>query len=170
MSTLKSRLAEELEKANRIAARNAELAELTRDYDVTRQLYEEFLERKEKARLSMTLDIEGQGVSYKIQEPAKYPYAPTGLRYAHFVVMGVLFGFIAPIGLVVAYVLLDPRIRFTTGLSDIGAPVLVDIPRLQSNVLLHESRVQLRNYAFLLALCLAAYIGSAVLIKLLGLS
>src|SRR5690606_35186351 len=54
---------QEYERAKRVAANQAELSELTRDYNVTRDVYEEMLQRKESARLSMTLDIEGQGVS-----------------------------------------------------------------------------------------------------------
>ena len=91
ISTLRMRISsseqlmvEEQERAQRIAEFQAELSELTRDYDVTRSIYEDMLERKERARLSMTLDIEGQGVNYKIQEPPFYPNSPTGLRFVHF--------------------------------------------------------------------------------------
>jgi chromosome segregation ATPase len=52
---------QEHERAQRVAANQAQLSELTRDYNVTRDVYEEMLQRKESARLSMTLDIEGQG-------------------------------------------------------------------------------------------------------------
>jgi polysaccharide chain length determinant protein (PEP-CTERM system associated) len=109
-------LKDEYARAERIAQREAELAELVRDYDVTRGIYEEMLERKEKARLSMTLDIEGQGVSYKIQEPAVFPLHPSGLRFIHFALLGPVIGLIAGVGIVIAYVLLDPRVRAPTQL------------------------------------------------------
>ena len=73
----------------------------------------------------MTLSIEGQGVSYKVQEPAKYPLTATGLTFRHFVIAGLLVGSILPIGCVVAYVLLDPRIRFTYQVE-----ALTDVPIL----------------------------------------
>lgn len=101
----------EYARAKRVAAREAELSELLRDNDVTRDIYEEMLGRKEKARLSMTLDVEGQGVTYKIQEPAVYPLDPTGLRFIHFVLVAPLLGLLLPVGLIVAYVILDPRVR-----------------------------------------------------------
>ncbi len=109
-------LAEERQRAQRVAAKQAQLAELVRDYDVTREIYEEMLERKEKARLSMNLDIEGQGVSYRIQEPAVYPLKPAGLRLFHFALIGPLLGFLVPMVLVVGYVLLDPRVRIPSTL------------------------------------------------------
>ena len=92
-------LEEEYERSKRIAARQAELAELTRDYTVTKKIYDDMLERKEKARLSMTLNVEGQGVTYKIQEPAVFPLKPEGLRFIHFVVLGPMLALLAPIGL-----------------------------------------------------------------------
>ena len=111
LEALKKMLAEEYGRAKRIAGHEAEVAELTRDYDVTRNIYKEMLERKEKARLSMTLDVEGQGVNYKIQEPAVYPLQPSGLRFMHFAVAAPFVGLVAAIGLMIVYVFLDPRVR-----------------------------------------------------------
>jgi len=108
---LNGQLEEEYARSGRVAEKQADLSELTRDYDVTRQVYEEMLERKESARLSMTLDIEGQGVSYKIQEPAIFPLKPSGVQFFHFALLGPLVGLLVPMGLVGAYVAVDPRIR-----------------------------------------------------------
>ena len=78
-----------------MAANQAQLSELTRDYDVTKRVYEEMLGKK-TARLSMTLDIEGQGVSYRIQEAAQFPLRPTGLNFKHFAALGPILGFYYP--------------------------------------------------------------------------
>ena len=91
---------------------DAQLAELTRDYTVTKQMYESMLERKERARLSVALDVEGQGVSYKIKEPPTYPKQPVGLRFVHFFLLAPILGFIVPLALLVAYIQLDQRLRF----------------------------------------------------------
>ncbi len=111
LRALERLLDEEHQRAGLVAAKEAELSELTRDYDVTKQIYEEMLERREKARLSMTLDIEGQGVSYKIQEPARFPLQPSGFQFVHFFMLGPLAGLAVSLGLVVAFVVLDPRVR-----------------------------------------------------------
>ena len=134
MSSMRARLGEERERASRIAERDAELAELTRDYSVTKGLYEDLLNSKEKARLSMTLDIEGQGVTYKIQEPAKYPLFATGLRFIHFALAGILAAIVVPIGLIISYIFLDPRIRFSNAIEEqFDVPLLGEIPHLVSN-------------------------------------
>lgn len=104
-------LEQEFSRAQKVAGNQAELSELTRDYDVIKEVYREMLSRKESARLSMTLDIEGQGVSYKIQEPASFPLSPSGLRFIHLAILAPLFGLFIPLGLLVVYILLDPRFR-----------------------------------------------------------
>jgi len=111
MESLTSLQEQEFERQQRIAANQAEFSELTRDYNVTRKVYEEMLQRKEAARLSMTLDIEGQGVSYRIQEPASFPLNPSGLHFIHFAIIGPIIGFLLPFGLLLLYVMLDPHFR-----------------------------------------------------------
>jgi len=111
LNSLEKLLEREKIRAQKVAANEASLSELTRDYDVTKNVYEEMLERKENARLSMVLDIEGQGVSFQIHEPAIYPLSSVGLKFIHFAIIGPILGFLIPIGLVVAYIMLDPRMR-----------------------------------------------------------
>ena len=123
---------EEYKRRKRIAERAAEEAELTRDYTVTKKIYEDMLERKEKARLSMTLNLEGQGVTYRIQEPALPPLNPVGLRFFHFVLLGPIVGLLGIIGLLTAYVLVDQRIRFPEKIADLGVPTLAVIPHVKT--------------------------------------
>lgn len=111
MESLLALQQDEFARQQRIAANQAELSELTRDYNVTKKVYEEMLQRKETARVSMTLDIEGQGVSYRIQEPAAFPLKPSGLRFIHFAILAPILGFLCPIGLLVLYVMVDPHLR-----------------------------------------------------------
>ena len=121
-------LALEYERRKQIAANQARLAELTRDYAVTQKLYEGMLESKEKARLSMVLDIAGQGINYKIQEAAQYPLLPEGPRFLHFVVAGPILGVLSLLALFFGYVLFDSRLRFSYQLEErFDLPVLADI-------------------------------------------
>lgn len=169
LDTMKVRLQDTYARGKQAAEKNAQLAELTRDYDVTRQLYEELLERKEKARLSMTLDQEGQGVSYKIQEPAKYPLSPTGMRFIHFVTAGGLLALAAPIGLAIGYVLLDPRIRFTGSLeNNYGVPLLGVVPHAVSGMMRRKLIREMQVFGVLLLCVGLAYLGVAGIVELRG--
>lgn len=157
-------LEEEYERLKRIAAKEAQLAELTRDYNVTKGIYEEMLDRKEKARLSMTLDIEGQGVTYKIQEPAVFPLNPTGIRFLHFVIAAPFIGILLPIGLLVAYVFVDPRIRFVEQLeADVNVPVLGVVPRVHTKLSRRVMRSDIVLLALFLIVVFATYVGAVAL-------
>lgn len=165
LENLKQMLDSELERAERVAANQAELSELTRDLDVIRKVYNEMLERKESARLSMALDVEGQGVSYRIQDPASFPLSPTGLRFVHFAAAGPFLGFMAPIGLLVLFLLLDPHIRSAHSLrqqlpEDI--PLMGVIPHYHTPIaarLLRKDMVLLVSFSLL---AMAAYVGLSI--------
>lgn len=159
MESLTSLQNEEFERQQRIAANQAELSELTRDYDVTRKVYEEMLQRKEAARLSMTLDIEGQGVSYRIQEPASFPLMPSGLHFIHFAIIGPILGFLIPFGLLVLYVMFDPHFRSARMLQKQMPPeieLIGVIPHFKSPL---GERLLKKDMIILLGLSLIAMLG-----------
>lgn len=159
---------QEYARLKRIAASQAELSELTRDYNVTKSIYEDMLSRKEKARLSMTLDVEGQGVNYKIQEPASFPLAPVGLRFLHFVLLGPLVGLMVPIGLLFVYTQIDPRVRFIEKFGAMsGVPVLGNVPHFSSPVEKRKTRNEYLALGAFVFLVLAAY-ATVVLLKVKG--
>ncbi len=111
MQSLLKLQSEEMARQERIAARQAQLSELTRDNDVTRRVYDEMVQKREAARLSMTLDQEGQGVTYRVQESPSFPLKPAGVRFIHFAILGPILAFLAPIALLIAYVMVDPHLR-----------------------------------------------------------
>jgi len=156
----------EYERRKRIAGRGAEKSELSRDYNVTKRIYEDMLERKEKARLSMTLNIEGQGVTYRVHEPAHLPTGPVGLRFLHFVLVGPFIGLIAIIGLVILYVFLDQRLRFSEDLQEFGVMVLAAIPHAKTPLSQRVIRVDMVICLLLSCVILAVYIGLAYLSKI----
>lgn len=153
-------LSDEYDRLRRIANRQAELAELTRDYDVNRSIYENMLERKERARLSMTLDLEGQGVTYRIQEPAVYPLTPKGIRLVHFFLAGPFLGLIAPFVMLIAYIQLDPRIRFVNQLDGVSKiPVLGVVPHIASPLSKRVMKTDVILLIGFLALVMCVYVA-----------
>ncbi len=158
----------EQERLKRIAARQADLSELTRDYEVTKSIYEGMLGRKETARLSMTLDIEGQGVKYKIQEPAAYPLTPKGVRFFHFALAGPVLGILAPIGMLIAFIFLDPRIRFVEKITmNISVPVLGVVPHIHTSLSKRIFKTDIILLGVFALITMAAYI-SIILARLNG--
>jgi polysaccharide chain length determinant protein (PEP-CTERM system associated) len=170
MQSMNRMLKEEYARAERIASREAELSELNRDYAVTQQIYEDMLGRKESARLSMTLDIVGQGVNYKIQEPAVYPLSPSGIQFLHFAMFAPFVGLAVAIGLVVAYILLDARARSPIQLMNSLPPhieMMAVIPHVNTPFMTRMLRSDMMALAFAFLVTLLVY-GIVVYSRLSG--
>lgn len=151
------RLEEQYKRRARVANNQATLSELTRDYDVTKQIYENLLERKERARISMTLDLAGQGLTYKVLEPAVYPVQPVGLQFVHFATVGPIFGLLGPLGAIIALIFLDPKIRLAEELDKrYPGIVLAVVPNKPAS-----ARV-IRNMALFAGAFAVLYSGAAI--------
>ncbi|MGA7296268.1 MAG: XrtA system polysaccharide chain length determinant [Rhodanobacteraceae bacterium] len=121
-------LATELERSKRIDASADDLAALTRDYDVNKDVYQDLLKRRENARVSMNLDKDHRGLTISVQDPASLPLRPSGLRMLHFAIAGLGLGMAIPLGLLFCLVRFDPRARSARQLERIGIPVLASVP------------------------------------------
>lgn len=137
IETLNARLQEtsqilktELARAKKLYGGEAALAELTRDYEVNRDIYHDLLKRRENARVSKNLDANKQGLTMRIHEPAVLPLQPSGIRFMHFVGIGVILGALVPIGAIVVLQQLQPKVRVPTIITErIGTTVLATIPQ-----------------------------------------
>jgi polysaccharide chain length determinant protein (PEP-CTERM system associated) len=150
------RLKHELERGRRIHVSELILAELTRDYEVNRDIYRQLLKRRENARVSMSLDQEEQGLNLRIQERAIVPVRPSGLRFLHFAAISLVLGILVPVGLICLKVMYDPRVCFKSTISEkLSLPVLAVIPHLST---LREARWKAWD-GRLLGLLVLLYLG-----------
>ncbi len=128
---LKVQLEKEIERSSISGKVERELTELTRDYQINKDLYEDLLRRKESARLTMVLGAEKQGVLYRIQQPANFPVLPTGLRFMHIAAMGLFLGLVLPIFYLVVFLKVDPRIRTSSAVTELlELPLLTTVPHM----------------------------------------
>jgi polysaccharide chain length determinant protein (PEP-CTERM system associated) len=124
-----SMLQAELERSKRIANSENVVAELTRDYNVNRDVYQDLLKRRENARVSMNLDAEQRGLNFLVQNPAVMPLVPSGLRFMHFGLAGLALALAVPLGLLFMVARFDPRVRSVAQLERAtGFPVLATVP------------------------------------------
>lgn len=168
LESLKEVLQQEYKLADSVASNQAELMDLTRDYNVTRDWYEKLLVRKENASLTLTLNDEGQGVSYKMVEAPLYPLRPAGISAAYVFLSAPFIAFLAPLGLAVAYVVLDPRIRSYTVLNSKlpeGISLLGYIPHKGSTL---SSRLLRKDMLLLLALTIMIMIAYGYIFYIYG--
>ena len=124
----KELLAKEEERIVRINEVEAHLSELTRDYNVNQNIYQDLLRDRESARISMNIDQANQGLTVKIQEPAALQFAPRGIRFAHFLAAGLVFSFVLPIGVIFGLTLIDQKVRSARVVTEnLGLPVIASV-------------------------------------------
>lgn len=153
IATAEQMLAAEMDRSNRIAASESRLAELTRDYEVNRDLYQDLLRRRENARVSMNLDAERRGLSFRIQEPASLPLLPSGLRLMHVAAAGFVLALLLVPALLFALAKFDPRVRSADQIErEAGLPVLGTLP---AYVTTYTRRRNLRRNALAASLFLS---------------
>ncbi|MDJ0656321.1 MAG: Wzz/FepE/Etk N-terminal domain-containing protein [Xanthomonadales bacterium] len=163
LKELESQLVQETNRVKRIGDAEAELAELTRDYEVNRDIYQDLLRRRERARVSMSMDQQSQGLIMKVQEQAAIPRAPSGLRFMHIALLGMVLSIAIPTGMTAALVQFDPRIRMKEQVEQLKLPVLTVVSEMHT-----RTRV-LGNIAFVGGLAvLAAMYAVAAWLKLFG--
>jgi polysaccharide chain length determinant protein (PEP-CTERM system associated) len=160
MNATEAMLQSELERSRRIAGSENATAELTRDYDVNRDVYQDLLKRRENARVSMNLDAKQQGLTFIVQNPAIMPLMPTGLRFMHFGLAGIALGLALPLGLLFGIARFDPRVRSAEQLERLtGLPTLATVPYYATPQ--DRRRHRLAN---LLLMLIVAAVGAAYLV------
>lgn len=124
---------EEIERGRRVHQSEAVETELVRNYEVYRDIYHDLVKRRENARVSKNLDHEQQGPTLRIYESAFLPSKPQGPRFLHFVVGGLVVGFVTPMVVVYALLKVDTRIRSEELLSErLGLPVVAVTPHMST--------------------------------------
>ena len=151
-------LQQELDRSRRIADSANVLSELTRDYEVNRDIYQDLLKRRENARVSMNLDADHRGLAFNVQEPAALPLRPVGLRFLHFSLAGIGMGLALPFAVLFGIVRLDPRLRSPNQVMQLtGLPVLASVPTYLDSAGRQRVRRRDRLLAALLLAVIAAY-------------
>lgn len=168
LRALEGLLEDEYKLANEVAGNQAELTELTRDYELYKKSYDEFMTMREKAKLTQALTDEGQGETYKLVEPPVYPITAAGIPSLYVFVAAPFVAFLAPVGLALAYVILDPRIRSHTVLAHKlpeGIQVLGAVPHRGSPLAARLLRKDMLLMVMLAFMLLALYIYVFVTIR-----
>lgn len=161
LQALNEVLREERKMSDQVAANQAELTDLTRDYNVTLKAYEEMLVRQENAKLTMALNDEGQGETYNVAEPPFYPISPAGIPAMLIFIAAPFLALGAPIGLATLYVLVDPRVRSVALLAQKlpeGVGLLGAVPHKASPLATRLMRIDIVLLGLLSALLIGLYV------------
>jgi protein tyrosine kinase modulator len=147
MDDLESRL-------NLTPVREQQLAEVTRNYDNSRQNYQSLLQKKLQSELATNLEKRQQGEQFRIIDPANLPLKPSEPNRLEIVVIGWALGLFVGLGLTALLEMTDETVHNERSLLEcVQVPVLVHIPVIRSR----PERIRTR----LFRLCEA---GAAVLL------
>lgn len=155
---------EQFHLADQVADNKAHLDQLTRNYNVTVDVYEELLSRQENAKLSVALNQKGGGQGYQVVEPPVYPLEPGGPKFYQFALAAPVLGLGAPLGLLLAFILVDPRVRSVSSLVQTMPPeieLMGVTPHFESPAENRAARVEI---AMLALFCIAVAIGYGFLV------
>ncbi len=144
----------------------AQLAELTRDYNVTRDFYNDLTKTLENARVSMNLDEEQQGVTFKVQEAAVIPTQPDGFAFTQLLLGSFLLALAVPLGILVLYMELDPRVSSEADFQPDWPPYLIAIPPMAMG---QRKRVSDGMFITLMVVLTIILYGTAIMINITGL-
>lgn len=168
IQSLNRLIAEQEQRMDRIQANKTQYSEITRDMAVNKQIYNDLLRRREKARVSMHLDVEGQGLNYEIYESAQFPTQPYDMKFSTFALAGLFLGALFPFGAIAGLLQIDPRIRAREQLEEeLGLPVLAEIPRVRTPYEKRRERWVTVTVVVVSLIAIGAYVAIAVA-ELLG--
>ena len=163
MGTAQTLLNQELARSKHIANISHALAELNRDYEVQRDIYQDLLKRRENARVSMQMDEEQRGLTLSIQTPAQLPLRPAGPRFFYFAGSGLLLGLLIPLGLLWSLLRFDPRLRDANQIELLaGLPILATVPRYVGMAQIRQRRRGSWQLAAVLSVVFLAYAAVCV--------
>ncbi|NKB97863.1 MAG: hypothetical protein GKR90_05110 [Pseudomonadales bacterium] len=155
----KNRL-EELETAIDVIPRiEADFVKLTRDYDITKEQYDELLTRLEATRLSRERDKSEGDVVFRVIEPPKLPTRAIGPQRFELASLVLLVGILGGIGLGYTSSLLRPvftdRIEMSLALK---LPILGTISPIDAGVVTRKSSAIYITATFLLLFLYGCYV------------
>ena len=119
-------------RVERIPAREQQMAALMRDYENTKQNYQNLLNKKLDAQLAESLEKRQKGEQFRILDPANLPVKPFKPDTSKIALIGLALGIGSGAGLVFLLEYIDASFRKPDDVyAFIGIPVLASVPRVE---------------------------------------
>ncbi len=113
--------------------REAELTELTRDYETMHQIYRGLLAKREDSKMAANLEQRQIGEQFRVLDPARVPSGPFSPNRMLLNLMGVAAGLVIGLGATAALEYLDTTLKSEDDVRLLlGLPVIATIPELVS--------------------------------------
>jgi succinoglycan biosynthesis transport protein ExoP len=148
-------------KVDSVPILESRLAELTRNYEVSRQNYQSLLDKTLSAGMSEQLEKKQQAARFMILDPAKTPEKPLKPKRMPLFLGVVALSIVLPLGVVLAKEALSGVVKSEAQLKELLSPhipVLGTIPPIQNQLDIRRARWMTFQTSVLLVLTCAALV------------
>jgi len=113
-----------------IPAEVLKLAELEKERDAHRTVYEQLLARQGQSEFSKQMEVEDKSTNFRIVDPAVIPTKPVSPNRVRLILLGILAGFAGAAGIVFLRETIDTSVRESSTIKQMGLEVIAVIPRI----------------------------------------
>jgi protein tyrosine kinase modulator len=114
--------------------REAELTELTRDYDTIQQIYRGLLAKREDSKMAANLEQRQIGEQFRVLDPARIAERPFSPDRTRINLLGIAVGLLIGLGATAALEYLDTTLKSEDDVRLLlGLPVIATIPELSTS-------------------------------------
>ena len=125
--------------------REAEMTELTRDYDTIQQIYRGLLAKREDSKVAANLEQRQVGEQFRVLDPARVPERPFSPDRMKLNLMGIAFGLVLGLASVAALEYFDTSLKTEDDVRTVlSLPVIATIPLLTQTMADVRVRARLR--------------------------
>jgi polysaccharide chain length determinant protein (PEP-CTERM system associated) len=131
----KSYLEKQIERKKKylreMPADKKKLADLEREKNSIKKIYEELTLRLGQSEVSNQMEIQDKGATFRIVDPAVLPASPVSPDKKKILLLGIFAGLAGAFGLILLIEKIDHSVRSVDMIKTLGVPVLGIIPRIQ---------------------------------------
>jgi uncharacterized protein involved in exopolysaccharide biosynthesis len=131
-SKIKARIAGFQARVENTPVRELGMANLTRDYQNTKETYQSLLKKSQEAQQAENLERRQKGEQFKVIDPARIPEKPMQAKVFRILLAGLLLGMGSGLGMAFLREQMDRSFRDAEDLeATMEFKVLANIPRIQ---------------------------------------
>ena len=108
------------------------MMELQREREMTKKIYDELLATRGKSEVSTQVEVQDKAGAFRILDPAIVPKEPVSPKMKKMILLSILAGIAAGIGIIIALDMMDSSVRSVDMAKKLGLPVLAVIPTIQT--------------------------------------